>query len=95
MNDPVLKNTLKVQRAIHNLTQEQLAELVGVSRKSINAIEGNRFVPSTAIALKLAKVLEVPVEGIFSLSEVPEQNSRQSNQAFEAIGDPGSPQPQR
>lgn len=73
MSDPVLRNTLKVHRAIHNLTQEQLAELVGVSRKTINAIEGNRFVPSTVIALKLAKALRVPVEEIFSLQESEER----------------------
>jgi len=52
-----------------DLTQQQLADLVGVSRKSINAIEGNRFVPSTVIALKLAKVLGVPVEEIFRLDQ--------------------------
>lgn len=67
MSDPVLRNTLKVQRAIHGLTQEQLADLVGVSRKTINAVEGNRFVPSTLTALKLARALKVSVEEIFSL----------------------------
>jgi putative transcriptional regulator len=91
MNEPILKNTLKVQRAIHDLTQEQLAELVGVSRKSINAIEGNRFVPSTAIALRLAKVHGVSVEAIFSLQETPNQEEKQSNRGFHPVGVPRPP----
>lgn len=62
-----LINTLKVQRAIHDLTQADLADLVGVTRKSINAVERGRYVPSTVLSLKLAKVLNVPVEELFSL----------------------------
>jgi len=66
--DESLHNTLKVQRAVHDLTQEQLAQLVGVTRKSINAIEAGRMVPSTLLALKLARALGVPVETLFSLA---------------------------
>lgn len=62
-------NRLKLERARHNLTQEQLAEQVGVSRQSINSIEKNRYVPSTVLALKIAQVLTTHVENIFILEE--------------------------
>ena len=67
MVDKKLKNTLKVQRAKHNLTQEGLAELVGVTRKTINTVENGIYVPSTYLALKLSQVLEVSVEELFQL----------------------------
>ncbi len=60
-----LKNTLKVQRAKKDLTQEHLADLVNVTRKTINTVEKGRFIPSTLLALKLAKVLECTVEELF------------------------------
>lgn len=69
MDERLLKNTLKVQRARHNLTQEQLAELVGVTRKSINTVENGKYVPSTHLALKLSKALGVPVEELFQLND--------------------------
>ena len=69
MEDKKLINTLKVQRTIKNLTQEQLAELVGVTRKTINTVENGVYIPSTYLALKLSKVLEVPVEELFQLYE--------------------------
>jgi putative transcriptional regulator len=69
MEDKKLSNTLKVQRSIKNLTQEQLAELVGVTRKTINTVENGVYIPSTYLALKLSKVLEVPVEELFQLNE--------------------------
>jgi Predicted transcriptional regulators len=62
-----LKNTLKVQRAMHDLTQADLAEKAGVTRKSVNAIETGRMVPSVLLALRLAGALGVSVETIFSL----------------------------
>lgn len=62
-----MKNKLKIQRAIHDLTQAELAEKIGVSRQSINAIEKNKYVPSTVLALKLAQLFKVPVEEIFIL----------------------------
>ncbi|MET1257930.1 helix-turn-helix transcriptional regulator [Flagellimonas sp. DF-77] len=65
----MLRNTLKVQRAMKNLTQEQLANLLGVSRQTINSIEKNRYVPSTELALKLSKVFGVPVNDLFELEE--------------------------
>ena len=64
-----LNNTLKVQRTIKNLTQERLAELVGVTRKTINTVENGVYIPSTHLALKLSKVLEVTVEELFQLDE--------------------------
>ncbi|MES2019451.1 MAG: helix-turn-helix transcriptional regulator [Pseudomonadota bacterium] len=62
-----LKTTLKVQRAMRELTQAELAELAGITRKSVNAIETGHMVPSTILALKLARALQVPVETLFSL----------------------------
>lgn len=62
-----LTNTMKMERARHDLTQEQLAELVGVTRKTINTVERGVFVPSTVLALKLARALSVTVEELFRL----------------------------
>ena len=62
-----ITNTLKIQRAKKDLTQEQLAHLVGVTRKTINTVEKGKYIPSTYLALKLSKVLEVPVEELFQL----------------------------
>ena len=64
-----LKNTIKVQRAKKDLTQEQLADLVSVTRKTINTVEKGKFVPSTVLALKLAHVLDVTVEELFIMDE--------------------------
>lgn len=69
MTEKSLKNTLKVQRAIHDLTQEQLAQLVGVTRKTINTVEKGKYIPSTYLALKLSKALGVPVEELFQLND--------------------------
>jgi len=64
-----MKNTLRIERAIKNITQGELAELIGVSRQTINTIESNRYVPSTVLALKIARVFGKPVEEIFILEE--------------------------
>ncbi len=64
-----MKNSLRVERAIKNITQGELAELIGVSRQTINTIESNKYVPSTVLALKIAKVFGKPVEEIFTLDE--------------------------
>lgn len=64
-----MKNTIKVQRAIHDMTQQQLAEKIGVSRQTINAMEANKYVPSTLLSLKIAKLFQVKVEDLFSLEE--------------------------
>lgn len=62
-----MKNTIKVERAIKGFTQEELAKKVSVSRQTINAMESNKYVPSTVLALKIAKVFSKPVEEIFIL----------------------------
>jgi putative transcriptional regulator len=67
MGENILINSIKVQRAKKDLTQEQLAELVGVTRTTINFVERGRWVPSTVLALKIAKVFEVPFEEVFYL----------------------------
>lgn len=64
-----MRNTLKVQRAIKDLTQEDLAKKIGVSRQTINSIEKNRYVPSTVLALKLSRVFEIPVNDFFELDD--------------------------
>jgi putative transcriptional regulator len=63
-----LATTMKVQRAMRDLTQADLAVLAGVTRKSINAIEGGHMVPSVLLALQLAKVLGVTVEELFQIA---------------------------
>ncbi len=64
-----MKNTLKVQRAILDLTQDDLAKKIGVSRQTINSIEKNRYVPSTVLALKLSAIFNIPVNNFFTLDE--------------------------
>jgi len=58
-----------VSNEIVALTQQQLAEQVGVSRQTINAIESGKFIPSTLLALKIARTFRQPVEAIFQLEE--------------------------
>jgi putative transcriptional regulator len=62
-----LANRLREERARLDLTQAQLAELVGVSRKTINTVENGIFIPSTVLALRLAKALGTTVEKLFQL----------------------------
>jgi len=64
-----VKNNIRVERAIKNITQGELAERVAVSRQTINSIESNKYVPSTILALKIARVFEKPLEAIFILEE--------------------------
>lgn len=64
-----MKNNIKVERAINGLTQEELAKKVSVSRQTINAMEANKYVPSTVLALKIAKVFNKRVEEVFLLEE--------------------------
>lgn len=69
MRDVELGNRIKVLRAEHDLTQADLARHIGVSRKTISTIEVGRFVPSTTIALLLARHFSVPVEEIFWIED--------------------------
>ena len=64
-----LNNRIRVFRAEHRMSQGELADAIGVSRKTISTIEVGRFVPSTVIALKIARYFDAPVEQIFSLTE--------------------------
>ena len=64
-----MKNNLKVQRAIKNITQEELARQIGVTRQAINSIELNKYVPSTRLALKLSAYFGKAVNEVFSLEE--------------------------
>ncbi len=64
-----MENKIRIERAVMNLTQEALANLVSVSRQTINAMESNKYVPSTVLALKIAKVFGKTVEEIFILED--------------------------
>ena len=64
-----LENRIRVLRAEKNISQSELADAIEVSRKTISTIEVARFIPSTVIALKLARYFNVPVEEIFSLTD--------------------------
>ena len=64
-----VKNTIKVERAKNNMTQQDLAEKIQVSRQTINSIESGKYVPSTVLALKIAKTFGVGLEKIFELEE--------------------------
>ncbi|MGB5941503.1 MAG: helix-turn-helix transcriptional regulator [Leeuwenhoekiella sp.] len=64
-----MKNRIKVERAILDLTQEDLAQKIGVSRQTISSIEKNRYVPSTVLALKMSRLFEKPVNDFFKLEE--------------------------
>ena len=69
MSAKSLKNRIKVFRAMKDWTQEELAHRVGVTRKTINTVENGKFVPSTYLALKIARAFEVSVEEVFQLDE--------------------------
>ena len=64
-----MKNSLKVERAIKDKTQEELAKIIGVSRQAINSIELGKYVPSTILALKLSRYFEKSVNDIFKLEQ--------------------------
>lgn len=64
-----MKNTIKVERAKKDMTQQNLADLVGVSRQTINSLEKGRYVPSTILALKISDVFETSVNEIFTLEK--------------------------
>jgi len=65
-----LRNTLKVERAKRDLTQADLAALAGVTRRSVNAIEAGKMVPSVLLAMKIARALDVTVETLFRLEDI-------------------------
>lgn len=69
MNEDILKNNLKVLRAKHDLSQEELAGKVGVTRVTINNIENGKWAPSAVLALRIARVFGEPFEQTFWLAE--------------------------
>jgi len=64
-----MKNNIKVERAVLSMTQEELATKISVSRQTINAMESGKYVPSTILALKIARVFNKSVEQIFTLEK--------------------------
>jgi putative transcriptional regulator len=64
-----MKNTIKVERAKLNMTQQDLADKVDVSRQTINSIETERYVPSTLLAIKISKIFKTTVNEIFQLEK--------------------------
>ena len=64
-----MRNWVKVERARHDMTQADLAAALGVTRQTILAIEKRKFVPSTLLALKMARLFQKPVETLFELEE--------------------------
>jgi len=64
-----MKNTIKVERAKKNWTQADLAKLIGISRQGLNSIETGKFIPSTVLALRMAKAFDTTVEVLFQLDD--------------------------
>ncbi len=71
----LLTNTIREERAKLNITQQELADRTGVSRQTINSIESGKYVPSTVLALKIAKVFNKSVNDIFSLPVIENDDS--------------------
>lgn len=71
----IMQNTLKVLRAQHNLTQDDLAVKVGVTRTTITYLEKNQYMPSLALAVKIARFFDQPIESIFIVNLEDENNS--------------------
>jgi putative transcriptional regulator len=65
----IMRNRVRSERDFRKITQEQLAKTVGVSRQTINSIENDKFIPSTLVALKIAKVFKRKVDDLFFLEE--------------------------
>jgi len=65
-----MKNKIKVFRAMHNLTQEDLASALGVTRQTILAIEKGKYDPSILLAFKIARHFQVPIEEIFLYTDI-------------------------
>lgn len=66
---PIMRNTIKVERAKLNITQQELADRVGVSRQTINSIESERYITSTLLAIKISNVFQLTVNEIFLLEK--------------------------
>ena len=64
-----MRNTIRIQRAYREITQQELADALNVARQTINAIEIRRYMPSTKLAMKIARYFNKPVEEVFILEE--------------------------
>lgn len=64
-----MKNTIRLERAKQRITQQDLADKVGVSRQTINSIEAERYVPSTLLSIKISNVFKTTVNEIFQLEK--------------------------
>ena len=64
-----MKNSIRVQRAVMDITQQELAQAVGVSRQTINSVESGRYIPSTTLALKIARYFGKATDEIFQLDD--------------------------
>ena len=64
-----MKNTVKVERAKLNITQQELADIIGVSRQTINSVKTQKYIPSTVLALKIAHAFSTTVNAIFQLED--------------------------
>lgn len=73
---PTMQNRLKVLRAEYNLTQEELALKVGATRSTINYLEKNEYLPSLALAVKIARYFNKPIEEIFIVSFEDEKENK-------------------
>lgn len=69
MEEVVMKNKLKIYRAMKNITQEELADKIGVSRQTVNAIESDKYLPSLGLAFKIVNIFKVSIEDIFVNNE--------------------------
>lgn len=65
-----MKNNIRVERAVIKISQQLLADAIGVSRQTINAIESGKFIPSTVLSMKIARFFNKPVEEVFQLEEI-------------------------
>jgi putative transcriptional regulator len=73
-----MKNKIKIYRAMHNLTQEQLADKIGVTRQTVIAIESDKYLPSLGLAFKIARLFKANVEDIFIDSEGIKNNENEN-----------------
>jgi len=72
-----MKNNIRIYRAIHNLTQEELARKISVTRKTVNSIEGGKYNPSIDVAYKMAKLFHVTIEELFCFEDEENNNDEE------------------
>ncbi|NLV26181.1 MAG: helix-turn-helix transcriptional regulator [Methanomicrobiales archaeon] len=75
-----MKNNIRIYRAIHNLTQEELARKISVTRKTVNSIEGGKYNPSIDVAYKMAKLFNVTIEELFCFED--EENNNEEDESL-------------